>query len=443
MLKRFFGYKTLLVLLTCIGSWGITLWSWRNHYRLPTTEEIATGFVLIPTALCLGYWCLYQSVERLKRARKTVPTAGEGDAVQIAAGEPPQQLQIMDYNLYLPVGYVPELIVEALKARDLPGFHPALKSAEGFPLRAAWIDSLDSADFIGKGQERDLPVDVRRALLLASEVLDPLLMRLSEHRVNHGDESQLLLPVHFLVPARWEASTHVAARQWLVSRLSQTPTPGVECQVFVHSATDVHQVWDFVDQRRNDGMSSAEQPLQAVIASDSFNPDDARVAGIQSIPGEGACALLLARGAPMASGPPAAIVHPLSGERRTHSADSPGKLQSALLAQLIQQHSPEPSAIGRVMADADQRVSRQTEILAALHAVLPDLDPLGDCLHVPLCCGDMGAVTLLASLALATAHSLETQKDTLLVSVQDPFWRAVYRIQPSAPLAQTALQELA
>lgn len=56
MFKRVLGYKTLWVVLVFTASWGFTLWSWRDHYRLPTAEDIIAHFLVIPTALCLGYW---------------------------------------------------------------------------------------------------------------------------------------------------------------------------------------------------------------------------------------------------------------------------------------------------------------------------------------------------------------------------------------------------
>lgn len=442
MFKRFFGYKTLLVLVIFAGSWGLTLWSWRDNHRLPTAEEIATSFVLLPTALCLGYWALYRSVEWLKRPRELLSSTDAEGAAHVGEAKQLVQLQILDYGVYLPAGDEPAMIVESLKARDRPGFHPTLKSADGFPLRAAWIDSLDVGDFIREEQGKDLPVEVKRALLLASEVLEPLLMRLLGRR-GCGDEPRSQLPVYFLVPARWEPEIQVAAQQWLASRLSRFSILGLDHQVFVQGATKTREVLSFVEQLRNSGALPSEQPQQVVIASDSFDPDDAQTASTRKTPGEGACALLLARVDPTVQGPAVAVVHPFSHERREHSADQPGKVQSALLARLIGQTIPDPNSISRVMGDAEQGTSRQAETLAALHATLPELDPFGDCLHLPMCCADMGAVTSLAALALAAAHTLETQKETLLVSVQDPFWRAVCRIQPPEPASQTPFQDLA
>ncbi len=442
MFKRMFGYKTLWVLLTFGASWGVTLWSWRNHHRLPTAEEMVSHFVLLPVALCLGYWGLHRTFEWLKRSPPGALSTEEGDAVQGNTAEQRIQLLIVDYNVLLPVGNTPQVVAEVLKGRDAPGFHPTLKNTGGLAQRAAWVDSLASEDFIDEQPSPGLSVDVRRALLLAAKALKPVLMHQLESRVAHSADHQGPLPVHFLVPARWGADIQAITRDWLMSELARVPMLGLDCQVSVHAVADARQVLGVVEQLRNGAALASEHPLQVVVASDSFGTEEAFSTTVHTTPGEGACALLLARSQPSAQDQVAATLHSFSAERREHSADLPGKVQSALLARLIQQNSPDPSAIGGVMTDADQRVSRQTEILAALHAALPHLDPRDECLHLPLCCGDMGAVTSLASLALAAAQSLDTQKDTLMVSIQDPFWRVICRIQAPVLPVQASLQDL-
>lgn len=443
MFKRVLGYKTLLVVVIFAGSWGVTLWSWRDHYRLPTAQEMVTHFLIIPAALCLGYWGLYQSVEWLKRRRRSGATEALSDAEAVSNTEPDLPLQIQDWSMQLPLGDEPAVVLEALKARERPALHPTLKDANGFPRRIAWIDALSTEDFIDSGQAHPLPIDVRRALLLALEVLEPLLMRHLEREFLDTLERQKPLPVHFLVPARWSTDTQVTARQWLLSALAPFSESGLECPVFVRSATDTRQVLSFLEQLRRAETLEADYALQVVVAADSFIQDQAFFDPLPEVSGEGACALLIAQGFPAASASQAAIVHPFRSEQRVQSADLSGKARSPALQQLLQPYSADLARIGAVFADADQRTSRQIELLAAVYATLPDLDPINECLSLPMCCGEMGAVTSLVSLALAASNSLETQQDSLLVSVHDPLWRAVCHIQPSPPPAQIPLQDFA
>ena len=443
MFKRVLGYKTLWVVLVFAGSWGVSLWAWRDHYRLPTAEDIVTHFLAIPTALCLGYWGLYQSVEWLKRRRQSEPAEDLADVEPMLAAEHVMPVQIRDWSLYLPLGDEPAGVIEALKARDRPALHPTLKDTNGFPRRIAWIDALSTEDFIESGQGEPLPIDVRRALLLASEALEPLLMRHFEREFLDASEHRTPLPVHFLVPTRWSIDTQATARQWLVSAFTRFSECGLECPVFVHGASDTRQVLSFLEQLRHAEGLDAKSGLQVVVASDSFIQDDALLEALPEVSGEGACALLIACGLPAATGPASAIVHPFRSEQRAQSADLSGKVRATTLQRLLEQYSTDHSPVIAVITDADQRTSRQTELLAALHATLPELDPIDECLSVSMCCGEMGAVTTLTSLALAASNSLETQQETLLVSVQDPFWRAVCRIQPSPPLAALPPQEFA
>ncbi|WP_300730311.1 hypothetical protein [Pseudomonas sp.] len=443
MFKRILGYQTLLVVVIFAGSWGVALWSWRDHYRLPTAQEIVTHFLMIPTALCLGYWGLYQSVEWLKRRRSGVTEALAGTGPS-SNTKPALPLQIRDWSIQLPVGDEPATVFEALKARERPALHPTLKDANGFPRRIAWVDTLSTEDFIESGQAHPLPIDVRRALLLALEVLEPLLMRHVEREFLDTLEPQAPLPVHFIVPARWSTDTQAAARQWLVSALAPFSESGLECAVLVSSAADTRQVLSFLEQLRRAETLEADNAQQVVVAADSFIQDQTYAGPLPEASGEGACALLIAQGLlPAASTPQAVIVHPFDSEQRTQSVDLPGQARSPALQQLLQPYSAGPTRIGAVFIDAAPHTSRQTELLAAVHATLPDLDPISECLSLPMCCGEMGPVTSLVSLALAASNSLETQQDCLLVSMYDPLWRAVCHIQPSPPPAQKPLQDFA
>lgn len=442
MFKRILGYKALWVVLVFAGSGGVTLWSWRDHYRLPTAQDIVTHFLVIPAALCLGYWGVHQGVEWLKRRRQPELAEDLADVEPMLAAEHVMPIQIRDWSLYLPLGDAPAGVIKALKARDQPAPHPTLKDSSGFPRRIAWFDVLSTEDFIESEQDDPLPIDVRRALLLASEALEPLLMRHLERELLEASEPQSPLPVHVLVPTRWSTDIQTTAHQWLVSALTPLSKWGLECLVIIHATNDTRQVLSFLEQLRHTESLDTKSRLQVVLASDSFIQDEELLEALPEVSGEGACALLLAFGLPAAT-ELAAIVHPFRSEQRAQSADLPGQVRAATLKQLLEEYSSDLSPISAVIADADQRPSRQTELLAALHATLPELDPIGECLSLPICCGDMGAVTTLASLALAASNSVETQQETLLVSVQDPFWRAVCRVQPSPLPVPIPLQDLA
>ncbi|MDE2594357.1 MAG: hypothetical protein KGL57_08970, partial [Burkholderiales bacterium] len=93
--------------------------------------------------------------------------------------------------------------------------------------------------------------------------------------------------------------------------------------------------------------------------------------------------------------------------QRDKSADSAGRIGAAALTDAMTQAlsvagmAPSPSLM--VVADADHRASRTTELFEALQAVVPGLDPMQNVARAGEALGDVGVARSLLSVALGCA----------------------------------------
>jgi hypothetical protein len=146
--------------------------------------------------------------------------------------------------------------------------------------------------------------------------------------------------------------------------------------------------------------------------------------------------------------------------RRDKSADAHGRLGvqalAGALSQVQAQHRPQADAL-RVVADADHRASRTSELYEAVAAVSPEVDPMLAIARVGQACGDLGVAGALVPSALASAWlragdaaaapaaAPDAQPLALAVLLQSSHERVVVPLAPwsrvlkaAEPQAQTA-----
>ena len=444
MFKRFFGLKSLWVVLIFFCVWLWRAWSWQDSFRLPTAEEVVRDFVLLPVLICAALWLLKSTVYLVK-SKGTPAVATTHEAVAEQKPESTSDVDILDVELRLPVGNAPDAIVSELIRRIQPGFHNALKTADGLPVRAAWVQNLITADFDAVAPNAlRLDADVQRALSLALDALQSVAMRHFQWTDAKAD-----LQIHYLPPTRWDAHTTEAAEHWLVEGLAALLLPSMPFHFSVHPvscAVDALKYLNKLNIRINNDPDAAAHVL---LVSDSFIGNvpvarwdkQGRLYDIEQpegvIPGEGACALLLGL-------PP--VTHSISSLARVsqvdiRQCDSFANDATHPVSVLFDQRDGMANAVDTVISDASQRASQQAEVAAMQHSFFPGLHPINDSLALSVGCGELAAVAPIAALALAAHLSVCSQKNCLVVSVQDDGWRAATLVLSPSVEAQSAHEE--
>jgi hypothetical protein len=74
-------------------------------------------------------------------------------------------------------------------------------------------------------------------------------------------------------------------------------------------------------------------------------------------------------------------------------------------------------------ADSGHRSNRASEMISVGQQHFPELEPNSDYLRTTSACGEMGAASELAALALAHHEASTTQEKILCASNQDSYWR--------------------
>jgi hypothetical protein len=445
MLKRLFGLKFLLVTLVflCVWLWRVS--SWQNSFRLPTVEEFVRDFILLPVLLCVALWLLKSAALQIN-SKGTPAVATNSDESGSKKSASIGYLEIRDVEFRLPIGGSPQAIIRAMMQRVQPGFHDALKTADGGPARLAWVDNLTADDFVSLAPEgvNSLACEVKRALLLASEVLQAVATRHSER----GDASTDL-QIHYLSPARWGVITTNTAEQWLVDRLATWQMPSMRLQIGVHPVPSALDALVYLNELNTRINKDRDDTAHVLLISDSFIGNglveqwdkQSRLLGIDrpecGIPGEGACALLLARPSGTQSNHPFARVSKVD-IRQCNSLVNPPDNQ---ISGLIEEQGGVAFEVGAVISDANHWASRQGEVAEMLHNFFPGLHPVDDSFALSVGCGEMAAVTPIAALALAAHQSVCLQKSILVVSVQDDARKAVLLVHPPSEEVQSALKE--
>lgn len=428
MFRHFSRAQPLVVLLifACVWLWRAS--SLQAALGPASVERIVTDFVFLPALICIVLWLMKRLMGPLTRAKIcSRPFINQPET----PGQIPVQpgcLYIYDSELRLPIGDCADAIVLALTEQDLPGFHPSLKTANGLPLRAAWIPDLITADFCGDGSHLpQLETTVQRALLLALDTLQSIALRFAERST-----SKALLHIHFLPPERWDVDTLKAAEEWLTEGFDSSILPSMPSRIIVNPVHNSRGALEYLNELITQIVKGQDDAYHLLLVSDSSlgrmptacSPNDVplhRMAQPKDvIPGEGACALLvrypqLPRSKPTLSQVPTVLCH--TRDALTNNAIHP-------LSVLLDHCGVTAHSVGTLISDSSHHETQQAQVAELQREFLPELNPIQDCLALTAACGEIGAVAPIASLALAAHLSMNSQKNCLVVSVHDDEWQA-------------------
>ncbi|AOI47760.1 hypothetical protein [Burkholderia oklahomensis] len=453
--------KTAFVAAVFVLVWIATIAYWKATYHPPSGTELLLYGIALPSLLSVGVAWGRKAVGQPRESqaaapRGAAPTAPAADAAQ-AANEKASRtwtIALLDSAVRLPTGATTAEIDDAARDETAVGLHPELRRPDGTGVFASGVASVSLDHFdeglLPPGAGAALTDEHWRALLLAADTLDELLERHAVLSTGDANRAAQPLKLHLLLPERWQPAAATLAA-WLDAHVARERwTPGVE-RVQTRTIADPVQAWAVVDELI---ASLHHQPSAAshiVLACDSSLSETTvhaldnagRLFGHNQpngqVPGEGACALLLAHPA-SADAADAARIHRLVAARRPDSGDATAKPSTDTLAQLLDAARAQTATPGLEMAgcglvsDADQRSSRRTEIAGATGRTWPD-DARERCRHLGITNGESGAALALGAIAVAGWRAIEEQQPTFAASIGDPVARGVMLVTPapSAP----------
>jgi hypothetical protein len=350
-----------------------------------------------------------------------------------------------------------ESILAAITDGVRPSPNPSFTDSDGFPVFLAEVADLDHSmiaeEFEGESRFVEFLAareDIKRALALLASVVDQAGDVLSGHL--NQPKTQPALNVVWLIPNNWRDLDAAVLKAWLKKRywsdLSDTCL-SIKIIPVSHEALALKQLDEIIlDANRDSGrpimtlilgmMSSVDgnvvETLDANGALFSAKRQD------QSVPGEGAVALLLGHEAALGidEQEQATVVSRVALGARDKPLGSGGRIRGKTVEQLISGlldvTGVEHSAITAIVADADHRADRLTEILDGLGSAFGHLDPIEDCSTIGASCGALSPIGGLVALACAHTKALADDAHVLLISSQHPIERAALLVSP--PLAQ-------
>lgn len=444
----------LLVLPTVIvGGWLLALWAVKK-IRAKAGQTIA-----LPPRHASGVSLALTSDESLRQAHALILDAALHSRVGLDAQS---------------------TLSEVKEGAARPGLDAELQDFDGLPIFSARVDELDFADEdLGEPSQSDAPaVAVSRAMALLRAPLDQLsdtwmtlLGQLepahatdtagSDHDwggstktylsgVGHQsqrDELQKSKPIQWsvrvLLPAGWSVADQdlvvCAIRSQLAAVVDMATACGLPAPHWqVIPPTTPEAWWTELDERIQRWGREDVAEAMFILAVDSAL-DDATVELWQSrgelftaqhqtgrVPGEAAVGLLLASSAlrgrldlSQLEQPAIRLARPVC-LRRDKSADAMGRVAATTLVETMTQALSvagiAPSLDLMVVADADHRASRTSELFEALQTLVPGLDPIVQVARAGEVLGDVGAARALLSAALGCAAVWESEGERVVLA---------------------------
>ncbi|AQR68822.1 hypothetical protein BZG29_11100 [Janthinobacterium sp. LM6] len=465
--------RCLLTVSVFALSWTGAIAYWRDSTRMPTPGELAGAMLALPLALLLMLWLGKKLLARLL-AGPALAAPGLAAPLQAEAATPPTAplpLHIVAASLRMPGGATPSELLAAMRSRQArPALDGQLLDEDGYPLLCGRVDGIDEeeqqqvlAAWLREHPQAGLasepfpfnPEDVR-ALALGAEVLAELVDEALQHALSAGAPASPasappMLRLHLLMPASWSTAQRQAGDAWLRHLAREQGWPAKNLLPSAEPATRPPAPFALLNQLA--GHAAPPQPpgLSIVLACDS-HLGELRVHVLASqgqlfsatqangqIPGEGAAGLLLA--IPGATAPPdepaPVVLHRAATGELPQGASQRGSADKSMLADLGRQAlaaAGEDAAAGiaLVSADTDQRANRMLELMQCTGAILPQLDLGEQVLGVGTACGQCGAVTTLAALAMARQAAADDGAHVLCLSNLDPLQRGALVIGPPA-----------
>lgn len=280
------------------------------------------------------------------------------------------------------------------------------------------------------------------------------------HKGSRGDRAEIS-PVQWSVRVLMPAAWPVADQDWLVVSLrgrlanliEQLESQGIAAPQWLVIPPETPEHWwieydDHVRRWARGGQAEAMLILAVDSALDEDTVERWQSIGelftsqhqVGRIPGEAAAGLLLASSALAArmdvaklDVPPLRLSRPVH-LRRDKSADALGRVGAAVLSDAMSQVMGVSQLVASpaltIVADADHRASRTSELFEALQAVAPELDPMHNVARAGEALGDVGVARSLlpAALSCAAVWSSEGEGYALAAHVQSSHDRVVLAV---------------
>jgi hypothetical protein len=417
------------------------------------TALLAAGFgttgssltiALAPPILMLLLGAVLWQVSAPAPLPAAAPPAKPGGATgTVAAAAPPPPpappLRIGAWAALTPCGEASQTIAACLAQQIVYQPDRMLRGLDGHPLHAAQIAPLPLEAFA-------FPDDTRqrshRLPAMLVNVLDAL----------HGQQLELVesgdapVAVYWLLPASMAADQH--ARACFDSAWVRSGWRALQYTLQMASALSVntHGLIDVLQQQ----MPATSTPYVLLIGADSLiDPADlvpalaqGRVFGGNTphgyIPAEAAAGLLLFN-------PSVASERQLFGlstlygtgnvarpTQRGPKAKVHAAPLSASLGHVLAASAVEAAQVGAVIGDADHTMPPTMELVQAMAATLPHLDPLAQRISPMAAAGCFGAASALVHLALAAELAADLVQPVAALAVSDPQRVSAALIVPAA-----------
>lgn len=433
-MKRAFKYFLLPVL--CFGLvWALILPRWSAQNRDIGQFEILAYLVGLPLGLlALGMFASWAWRRRGRRDAEPAPQASETAAPVAQAATPARSWQVLATGMVCAAGANSDEIAGRL-AQDLDGIidlDPMLRNRDGFPIMSARVTTLDDSALETWLARRQAVVDpaVQRALALAQTAFDEIVDQLGPILAAAEVPS---LAIHVL--ANDDASNPTLVTDYLEQR-ARSQFAKIESL-----SCESHEHLDAL-QAALDAAAVEGRELQLVIAARSSLSENAvdrldatgQLFSAQNqhgfIPGEAACALLLADGDAYREHALARVSLPTRTPKPTHA----GRIEHRVLAQLLEQslttRAIAAESVAAVYCDTARPGDRAAEAASAMTDVLSHLDPVAQRHNVDALCGATGMVAPLMALALATRATAESGQPNLVAWLSAPDARAATAVEP-------------
>ncbi|WP_423368405.1 hypothetical protein [Burkholderia sp. LMG 32019] len=444
------------VVATFAVVWLVVAACWRATYHVPTGTDLVLYGLALPVAL-IGGTAWFLGKIRLLRQPKPQPVASAASASSTNPDmQPDSAIALLDTSVRLPAGDDTDAVLDTALAEATTRLHADLKRADGSGVFAGVVASISAQGFddslLPPAATADWSDEQRRALLLAADAMDDLMQRHAAATLANDNRASSLPPfkLHLLLPARWQAvAPHLGA--WLDAHVARNRwRPGVEPAriVPVASAVDALTAIDALNQEINRHPSA----LRHIVLACESQLDPRTIRMLDStdrlygqkhldgcIPGEGACALLLAHPTE-AYAQPAPHLYRVAVADRNAPVDRSDAQEDDVLHRLIEQALARPRSshqetpICQIVCDTDQRSSWRTELIGVLEkwrAASPSEAPATAPSMLGLANGESGATLVLGAIAVAGAHHLREQHPALVISSSDPIARGVALVGPA------------
>ncbi|KWI50694.1 hypothetical protein WT72_23990 [Burkholderia pseudomultivorans] len=453
--------QAIWVVVTFVAVWLAVAAYWKTTHHLPSIRELLLSGIGVPLLLVIGIVSIRKSFNPVHRPTpKRAPQIAD-TAAETPDGDPARNwtMALLDASMRLPAGMNVDEVLALARDGKVVGLHPTLRRLDGAKVFAGSAESIWRDDFddgmLALGAKASGNDEQRRAMLLAAETIDELMQRHATTPVaSPKDALQAEVPpfqLHLLLPERWRADAPTLTA-WLDRHLARGHwQPGVAPAktVIVAHSIEALEALDALNVELNQQPSTSRHIVLACDSTLSQQTVDLLDAAGRlfahdhpdgQIPGEGACALLLALPT-AASASDTAQIHrlvvaelPMSD---TRTGQPNGDTVAGLLQKALAQSSHPDLAIAdcALVSDADQRISSRAEISDAARQAWPaDVDTRPRCHHLGIANGDSGAVLALSTIAAAGAHSVAARQSTLAVSIGAPTIRSALLVSHPAPL---------